>query len=218
MLKKYGFRDWDAILAAVGHGGLTEGQIVNKLVEECEKKHKREITDAEILKASADGKEKVTVQRSKNGIVVKGIHDLAVRFSHCCNPVPGDEIVGFVTRGRGISIHRTDCVNILNLPEMERARLIEAQWEEPKGEEEALGKYSTEIQIYASDRIGMFVDISKVFTERQINITSMNVRTNKQGRATIVMAFDVENIEELYSLSEKLRQIDGVLDIKRTRG
>ena len=218
VLKKYGFRDWDAILAAVGHGGLTEGQIVNKLVEECEKKHKREITDAEILKASADGKEKVTVQRSKNGIVVKGIHDLAVRFSHCCNPVPGDEIVGFVTRGRGISIHRTDCVNILNLPEMERARLIEAQWEEPKGEEEALGKYSTEIQIYASDRIGMFVDISKVFTERQINITSMNVRTNKQGRATIVMAFDVENIEELYSLSEKLRQIDGVLDIKRTRG
>ena len=218
VLRKYGFKDWDAILAAIGHGGLTEGRIVNKLVEEYEKKHKKEITDEEILKASADGREKVTVQKSKNGIVVKGIHDLAVRFSHCCNPVPGDEIVGFVTRGRGISIHRTDCVNILNLPAIERARLIDAQWEKPQDSVEASEKYSTEIQIYATDRIGMFVDISKVFTERQINITSMNVRTNKQGVATINMTFDIKGIDELHSLSEKLRQIDGVLDIKRTRG
>ena len=101
---------------------------------------------------------------------------------------------------------------------MERARLIDAQWEQPAGEEKSTEKYSTEIQIYANDRIGMFVDISKVFTERQINITSMNVRTNKQGIATINMTFDIQGIEELHSLSEKLRQIDGVLDIKRTRG
>ena len=104
---------------------------------------------------------------------------MAVRFSKCCSPVPGDEIVGFVTRGRGISIHRTDCINIINLPDEERARLLDAEWEEPESEDNK-AKYSTEIKIFANNRIGMFVDISKVFTERQIDITSMNVRTNKQ--------------------------------------
>ena len=109
--KKYGFRDWDAVLAALGHGGLKEGQIVNRLAEEYQKDHKEEITDETILeKVSEASKHKVHIAKSKSGIVVKGIDDIAVRFSRCCNPVPGDEIVGFVTRGRGMSIHRTDCV------------------------------------------------------------------------------------------------------------
>ena len=114
--KKYGFRDWDAVLAALGHGGLKEGQIVNRLAEEYQKDHKEEITDETILeKVSEASKHKVHIAKSKSGIVVKGIDDIAVRFSRCCNPVPGDEIVGFVTRGRGMSIHRTDCVNILQM-------------------------------------------------------------------------------------------------------
>ena len=159
----------------------------------------------------------IAAGKSKSGIVVKGIHDLAVRFSKCCSPVPGDEIVGFVTRGRGISIHRTDCINVINLPEEERERLIEAEWQQPEVETGS-EKYSTEIKIYANNRIGMFVDISKVFTERQIDITSMNVRTSKQGKATISMTFDIHGIEELNKLSDKLRQIDGVLDIERTAG
>ncbi len=148
--------------------------------------------------------------------MVKGIHDVAVRFSNCCSPVPGDEIVGFVTRGRGISIHRTDCINIINLPEDERVRLIDAEWQQT--ESESKERYTTEIQIYANNRIGMFVDISKVFTERQIDITSMNVRTSKQGKATIIMTFDIRGIEELNKLTDKLRQIEGVLDIERTAG
>ena len=149
--------------------------------------------------------------------MVKGIHDVAVRFSRCCSPVPGDEIVGFVTRGRGVSIHRTDCINIINLPMEERVRLIDAEWQaqEIDGSRE---RYSTEIQIFANNRIGMFVDISKVFTERQIDITSLNVRTSKQGKATIVMTFDIHGKEELNRLTDKLRQIEGVLDIERTAG
>ncbi len=217
VLKKYGFRDWNAILAAVGHGGLTEGQVVNKLHEEYLRKHRREVTDEEILKANEGARDREETPRSGgNGIIVKGIDDLAVRFSHCCNPVPGDEIVGFVTRGRGISIHRTDCVNILSLPPYERARLIDAQWQE-SAEKSAEG-YSTEIQIYCTDRTGMLVDISRVFTERQINISSLSTRVSKQGVATITMTFHVPGIEEVRSLAEKLRQIDGVMDIKRTRG
>lgn len=217
VLRKYGFRDWDAVLAAIGHGGMKEGQVINKLLEEYEKKHKKEITDEAVLEAVSDGKEKVTVQKSNGGIVVKGIHDLAVRFSKCCSPVPGDEIVGFVTRGRGISIHRTDCVNVMNLPEIERARLIDAEWQMPENKV-ADEKYSTEIKIYANNRIGIFVDISKIFTERQIDITSMNVRTSKQGLATITMTFDIRDKEELGRLVEKLRQVESVLDIERTRG
>ena len=113
------------MLAAVGHGGLKEGQVVNRLLEEYGKDHKESITDEAILeKVNEATRNKVHIAKSKSGIVVKGIDDIAVRFSRCCNPVPGDEIVGFVTRGRGMTIHRTDCVNILHLSESERARLI----------------------------------------------------------------------------------------------
>ena len=129
VMRKYGFKDWDSVLAAVGHGGLKEGQVVNKLVEEYNKVIKKAKTDREILEEIPEGKAKTYVSKSSSGIIVKGMDDLAVRFSHCCNPVPGDEIVGFVTRGRGISIHRTDCINILHLPELDRVRLIDAEWQ-----------------------------------------------------------------------------------------
>ena len=218
VMARYAFKDWDSVLASIGHGGLKEGQVINKMLDEKAKKQKKEVTDKAIL----DGIEEMTGKapenkKSKSGIVVKGIHDVAVRFSRCCSPVPGDEIVGFVTRGRGISIHRTDCINIINLPSDERVRLIDAEWQQPEGEGNK-ERYSTEIQIYANNRIGMFVDISKVFTERQIDITSMNVHTSKQGKATIIMTFDIQGIEELNRLTDKLRQIEGVLDIERTAG
>ena len=218
VMTRYAFKDWDSVLASIGHGGLKEGQVINKMLDEKAKKQKKEVTDKAIL----DGIEEMTAKapeskKSKSGIVVKGIHDVAVRFSRCCSPVPGDEIVGFVTRGRGISIHRTDCINIINLPGDERVRLIDAEWQQPEGEGNK-ERYSTEIQIYANNRIGMFVDISKVFTERQIDITSMNVRTSKQGKATIIMTFDIHGIEELNWLTDKLRQIEGILDIERTAG
>lgn len=218
VMKRYAFKDWESVLASIGHGGLKEGQIINKMVDEREKKLKHQVTDANILDGIGEMTNKVPIsKKSKSGIMVKGIHDIAVRFSRCCSPVPGDEIIGFVTRGRGVSIHRTDCVNIINLPENERERLIDAEWQQPEGDNNK-ERYSTEIQIYANNRIGMFVDISKVFTERQIDITSMNVRTSKQGKATIIMTFDIRGIDELNRLIDKLRQIEGILDIERTAG
>jgi GTP pyrophosphokinase len=218
VMKRYAFRDWDSVLASLGHGGLKEGQVINKMQEEYKKKQKKEITDTAVLDQLGDKTAKVEVKKkAKSGIVVKGIHDVAVRFSRCCSPVPGDEIVGFVTRGRGVSIHRTDCVNMINLPEAERARLIDAEWDgadlTQTGE-----RYSTEIQIFANNRMGLFVDISKVFTERQIDISSMNVRTNKQGKATLIMSFDIRGKDELAQLTEKLRQVEGVIDIERSAG
>ena len=215
VMRKYGFRDWDSALAAIGHGGLKEGQVVNKLLDEYNKQHQKEITDEHIMEA-AESKEKMRIAKSGNGIVVKGIHDVAVRFSKCCSPVPGDEIVGFVTRGRGISIHRTDCVNVMNLSETDRARLIEAEWQ--KSETDKSERYTAEIKIFGYNRTGLLVDITKIFTERKIDLSSLNCRVSKQGVATILLTFDVQGKEELASLTAKIRQIESVIDIERTSG
>ncbi|MGO5165641.1 MULTISPECIES: RelA/SpoT family protein [unclassified Candidatus Paralachnospira] len=217
VLMKYGFREWNAVLAAIGHGGMKEGQVINKLLEEYQRKNPSEVLTDEKVLGDVAAKEKPAQEKSKNGIVVKGVHDLAVRFSRCCSPVPGDEIVGFVTRGRGISIHRTDCINIINLPEEERVRLIDAEWQAPEDDYRS-ETYTTEIKIFAHNRIGLSVDIARIFTEREIDITTMTARRSKQGTATITMSFDIHGVEELQRLVEKLRQVEGVMDIERTTG
>lgn len=219
IMRKYGFREWDAVLAAIGHGALKEGQIIGRMQELYERDHKKELTNEEVLasiaEAGALAAAKPTQKKAKSGIVVKGIADLSVRFSKCCSPVPGDEIVGFVTRGRGISIHRTDCVNMMNLPEMERARLIDAEWEAPENTGE---KYVAEIKIFANNRNGLLADISKALTEKNINILSMNTRTSKQGLATLQTTFEIQSREELNRVIDKIRGIESVLDIERTTG
>lgn len=219
IMRKYGFRDWDAVLAAIGHGALKEGQIINKMQELYDREHKKELTNEEVLaniaEAGAQALNRPVMMKSKSGIVVKGIADLSVRFSKCCSPVPGDEIVGFVTRGRGVSIHRTDCINILNLPELERVRLIDAEWQAP---DEETGKFVAEIKIFANNRNGLLADISKELTEKNIDILSMNTRTSKQGLATLQTTFEISNKEELNRVIDRIRGIESVIDIERTTG
>ena len=220
VIRKYGFRDWDSVLAAVGHGGLKEGQVVNRLVEEDNKKKKKSITDTQVLKTISDIKKTSEVRsgkKTKSGIVVRGLDDVAVRFSKCCNPVPGDEIIGFVTRGRGVSIHRTDCINIINISESDRARLLDAEWLTSPDEE--TGKlYKAEINIYVEDRVGVLVEVAKVFTENEINVTAMSSRTGKNNTATINVGFDVHSVTQLNKVIDKLRNLECVYDIERTTG
>jgi len=218
VLRRYALRDWDAVLAAIGHGALKESQIIGKLLEAKKAEERKNITDEDILNAAQEKSydDKPVRNHRTNGIIVRGSHDVAVHFAHCCNPVPGDEICGFVTRGRGITVHRTDCVNMLNLPNDERERLIEAEWQgEANGSENT---YSTEIVVYCTNRIGMVVDISKVFTEEQIDISSINVKTSRNGTGTLTATFDIHNKDELNRLIAKIRQVPGVLDIGRTAG
>ena len=219
VMRKYGFKDWDSILAAIGHGGLKEGQVVNKLVEGYEKKKKKELTDEKLVESVVEHAQEIEHRRSKNhsAIVVRGLHDLAVRYSKCCSPVPGDEIVGFVTRGRGVSIHRTDCVNIINLSAEERARLIDAEWQEGEADNPN-ERFPAEIKIYVNNRTGVLVDVSRILTEMKIDLTGVNSRTNKQGKATITMSFDVHSKEELNSIIAKIRQVESVIDIERSTG
>ena len=216
VIKKYGFHDWNAILAAVGHGGLREGQIINKMLELGDKEHKRNITDEEVLAAVAESNITPQVSGSENAIIVKGVHDVAVRFSKCCNPVPGDDICGFVTRGRGVSIHRRDCVNVIKMQEEDRTRLIEAKWQSDSPE--GGGKYAATIKIFANNRSGLLADISRALTEKNIDIISMNTRTSKQGLATMETSFQVSSRDQLREIVDKIRQIDSVIDIERTTG
>lgn len=221
--QKYGFKDWDSVYAAIGHGGLKEGQVINKLQYEYDKKNNRIVSDEQVLEVIESAKEAKAAKeatlgpdkasKSKSGIIVEGLDDLAVRFSRCCNPVPGDEIVGFITRGRGVSIHRTDCVNMIHLPLEERNRLIEAEWNpEAKKNQEY---YPVEIVIYSYNRSGVLFDVSKIFTENEIDVKSMNIRTTKQEKATIVVGFETKGVEQLNKLVKKLRAVESVIDIER---
>ena len=215
VIKKYGFHDWNAVMAAVGHGGLKEGQVINKMLELGEKEHKRNITDEEVLAAVAESNVTPQISGHDNAIIVKGVHDVAVRFSKCCNPVPGDEICGFVTRGRGVSIHRRDCVNVIKMQEEDKTRLIEAKWQQ---ETSGDGKYAATIKIFANNRSGLLADVSRTLSEKNIDILSMNTRTSKQGLATMETSFQVSSRDQLRDIVEKIRQIDSVIDIERTTG
>jgi GTP pyrophosphokinase len=217
ILRKYGFRDWNSCLATVGHGGIKESQIVNRMNDEYNKDHPVTLTDQEILENVGDNKNPKVSHHSKSGILVKGVYDMAVHFSKCCSPVPGDEIVGFVTRGRGVSIHRTDCINIINLSDLERVRLIEAEWQ-AGADREAFGDYHADIKIFCNDRPGLLVDISKEFTESNINISGIHSKTSKQGVATIEVAFQTKGREQISHIIDKLKQIESVIDIERTTG
>ena len=215
VISKYGFRDWDSILAAVGHGGLKEGQIVNKLIDLYQEARKKNMTDEEIIASIESGKQKPMKIRSSSGVLIGGM-DVDVRLSRCCSPLPGDEIVGYITRGRGITVHRTDCVNIMNLPESEKNRLREVQW----APEYILSteKFPVEIRVFCKDRIGMFADISKVMTEKQINIISMSSSPSRHGIATVNMAFEIAGTNDLAPLINSLMSVSGVESIERTNG
>ena len=217
-MRKYGFRDWDSVLAAVGRGALKEGQVVNRLVEEYNKKQKNEMTDEKLMESLQEVHEKklpISV-KAKTGIMVQGIDDVAVHFSKCCSPVPGDEIIGYVTRGRGVSIHRTDCVNVINAPDDDRIRFIPAEWNRFEDKREDL--YFAEINVFANNRSGVLLDITKVLTENKVDISTINSRISKQGTATITIGFEVHGAEQLSYLITKIRQIESIIDVVRTTG
>lgn len=215
---KYNFRDWESVLAAIGHGALKEGQVMNKLMEVYNKEEKAKLTEDDLLDQLNQSADLRRTSHSKGGITVHGIDDVAVHFSKCCSPVPGDEIVGYVTRGRGISVHRTDCVNIVGMGDSDRSRLIDAEWQEDAANDPN-ATYSTEIRIFAADRTGMLFDVSKVFTEENINVTAINSKSNhKNERATFTVSFDIKTVDQLNHVIAKIRMIPGVLDVERSVG
>ena len=210
VIRRNGLTSWDSLCATVGHGGIKEGQIVRRLIDEYEKERVPDLLPDQIS-VGKEGHQKTS--SSKNGIIVKGVGDLAVRFSKCCNPVPGDEIVGYITRGRGVSIHRTDCVNIIHLPEDERERLIESEW--IGGCDANAATYPTEIQVRSIDRMGIILDISKVLTDMKIKVKTLNARSTKDNEAIFNIKIEICNTEQLDVIIHKLLQIEDIIEIIR---
>ena len=217
VLRKYGFRDWESLLAAIGHGGMKEGQVVNKLYDLYTEDHKRQLSSEEIIQQVQQTSPSIRPSGAAGSVVVKGVHDVSIRFSKCCNPVPGDDIVGFITRGRGISIHRKDCTNVLNVPDEERDRIIEASWIENVSVKKEEG-FLVEIKIFANDRAGLLNELTRVFSERDISILRISSMTSKQGIATLMFGFEVKSREDLNDIIKRLEAVRDVQAVKRSSG
>lgn len=205
--KRYGMKAWSGICAAIGYGTMKERQIIQKLIDET-LKVKKELVPPAIVEVHSENTPVPKPHRHSSGIVVKGVGDIAVRFSKCCGPLPGDDIIGYITRGRGVSIHRADCINILNMPPEEKERLIEATWQQ--GKEATIKRtYVTEIQITCLDRLGIIVDISKILSDMKLPVKSLNAKTTKSNAI-----FNVKvEISDIYQLEELIRKIGAVRDV-----
>jgi len=220
VLNRYSLTDWESVCAAVGHGGIKEGQIINRLYEEYLRQEGKAIADDEALKKLTglpeSAVENAPVKRftkGNSGIMVKGVGDINVRFSKCCSPVPGDEIVGFVTRGRGVSVHRTDCVNIIHLDDLDRHRLIDAEWQLPdKPGENTL--FRADICITCDDKMGLLVDVSRIFTDEKIDVKSLNARTFK-NEAVFNVTINISSKEQLEKVRARLLATAGVHEVER---
>lgn len=219
ILESYSFKDWDALLAAIGHGGIKETQAVNRIVAMYEKDHPKTLTNEEVLESIKNNARHQGRNTQRTGITVNGTNDVEVRFGKCCNPIPGDDIVGFITRGRGVTIHRRDCVNMdFNLlSEEDRNRVIDADWQE-EALEGILDNYIAEVTIFANERTGLLYDITKVLTEKDILINTLHTNISKKGVATMHLSFRIRSKEDLSRLVDKLGNIEGIIEIERTKG
>lgn len=194
-IRKYGFHDWNSCLATIGHGGIKEASVVNKMYDEYCKDHPIPVTDEQVLQDIQNMGQDIRRTNKRSGIVVNGLYDVAAHFAKCCGPLPGDEICGFITRGRGITIHRTDCINMMHLSEADKNRLVDAEWYRGNGGEQEL--YMAEVCIYGMNRTGLVADISGALSARGIDINSINSRTGKQNNiASIYISLAIRGKEE----------------------
>jgi GTP pyrophosphokinase len=208
VLERYNYQTIEDMYANIGFGAISPNKIITKLLEEYKKENEEEQI-AERIEELSRTKPK-TKRVPKSGIIVKGIDNCLIKFSKCCNPVPGDNIIGYITKGRGVSIHRTDCTNVNDLL-TEEERIIDVSWYDEKNK----GVYSVDIEIYSNDRKGLLVDITKEITSHQINVMGFNTKTNKQRIAMIAVTVEVENTEQLNKLVRNIRKIDSVFEVRR---
>lgn len=213
VLKRFNYAQIDDIYATIGSGALSASLVVGKIKEELfkdkEKEEVKNIAEVEQKKYTQRERKREGV---KQGIEVKGEKDLLVRFAKCCNPVPGDEIIGFITKGRGVSIHRKDCTNFKHLSEVEPERVIEARW---TGEHTS--SFVADIQIEATDRTGLLADITNTIVNAKVSVKAINARTNRKNTATIHLSLEVLNTEQLEKIMRDFRKLTGVIDVYRNR-
>ncbi|MGM9936571.1 MAG: RelA/SpoT family protein [Candidatus Ornithomonoglobus sp.] len=223
ILRRYGFNSLDDLYAAVGYGGTTATKIVMRLREEWlkENRDKEKVAQLQaVIDQTAANKGKAPEEKKKkhsssNGIIVKGIDNCLVRLARCCNPVAGDDIIGFITKGRGVSVHRADCVNVkpVNLSDEDKARLIEVEWDS----ERSSSSYIANIRISGKDRDGFLLDVTNVLINLKIPFKSANAYVTKNGEAVIQVGVEIKNTSDLALLTKKFKQLPGVDSVTRSK-
>ncbi len=208
MLKRYGFASVEEMYAAIGFGGITAAKVVTRLRDSYQNDHKEEIVP-ELAPKTASKKN----AKSDVGIEIRGVDNCLVRLSRCCNPVPGDDIIGFITRGRGVSIHRSDCINVMEskLSEDMRERMIECNWLD-----DVASSFNTELSIECTNRSGILADVIGVVSEQKLNLIAANARALKDRTALIDITIEVDSKQQLDAIIKKLHRVPGVHDIRRT--
>ena len=208
-LDRYKFANINDMYASVGFGTISAGKIISKLLYEYRKEHEEENIEQKIEELS--NKKKVEPKNTKSGVIVKGIDNCLVKFSKCCNPVPGDEIIGYITKGRGVSIHRKDCANVKDLFQ-EEDRIIDVEWSNTEK-----SSYKVDIEIHSNDREGLVADIAKAMNNSKATMLLINSKVNKERIVITEITLEVENLDELNKILKTLRKIDSVYDVRRKK-
>ena len=210
MLEKYKYKNLDEMYAAVGFGANSAVKVIARMLQEYRKEHQEEDIEKKLeeLKQARHRRPKP----SSSGVIVKGIDNCLVKLSKCCNPVPGDEIVGYITKGRGVSVHRKDCVNVKDLISEEN-RMIDVEWYNENTET----SYQVEIEIHSNDRSGLLVDILKQIGTTKAKILGVNTKTTKERIAIMDIMLEVENLDELNKAQKAIRKVDSVYEVRRKK-
>lgn len=208
LAKKVSLNSIDDLYAAIGYGSITLSQVISKLKENYKELYSQKVDEKELINKQVTSNSPKKEYKPTQGITVKGVDNIKVRFSKCCSPVPGDEIVGYITRGRGVSVHRSDCPNVKSLNIQER--FIDVEWTTDKK-----ASYQAEIQIKASDRYGLLTEITQLLADMKLAVTSLNARTSKEKMALINMTLEITDIEQLKELMKKMKRLEGVIDVYR---
>lgn len=211
ILRKYHFNNMDDMFSAVGFGGITSNKIVTRLREEYNKQAKPEDLNKNLLVAQEYVSDKPRKNSSNDGIIVKGIDHCLVRLSKCCNPVPGDSIVGYITRGRGVSVHRSDCVNVISGLDSEE-RLIEVSWAHV-----AKTTYPADLIVVAYDRRNLLVEVMNQVSDSNLVARAVSAKLNKDNNAVINITVDIQNTEQLERFIHKLMRVSGVIEVDRIK-
>ena len=196
------------MLAALGYGGVALNTVVAKLVD-LYKKEQKQSTTKDLSQLLANMKPRTSKAQNSHGILVKGEDGILVKLAKCCNPIPGDQIIGYITRGRGISVHRADCPNVLTNTD-EANRMIEVAWDIATD-----SVYRVSLQISASDQPGILANIMMVASESKLNINALNVHVDKRKTAYISMGVDIRNAEQLEYIIAKIKSIKGIYNVER---
>lgn len=207
--EKFNFANEDDMYAAVGYNGVTALQVANRLTEKWRKKRDQE-QSATITNAISDMKAFPSTKKRESGVRVAGIDNLLIRLSRCCNPVPGDEIVGFITKGRGVSVHRADCTNIDSNDA--QTRLIPVEWESSLNDRK---EYNVDIEISGYDRRGLLNEVLQAVNETKTNISAVSGRSDRNKMATIIMSIAIHNVSHLHKVVDRIKQIPDIYSVRR---